>query len=207
MSPVAPVFAVVLAAGRSLRFGEAKLMAPLERRPILAHVLDVVTECTRRGFVRAAYIVVREVDEGQGQLGAAAGLGMVEAAESNSVGASLRAGIRRVIQSTPAGSAAILVFLGDQPRVRSEVAAELVRRWRATGARVVRPRYADSLDEPGHPVLIDRSVWPLIAEAVEERDLKDILGMGEVEVVEVTGGNPDIDTPGDLRAFGDGTNS
>lgn len=124
MSPVAPVFAVILAAGRSQRFGDAKLMAPLDGRPVLAHVLDAVLECTRRGFVRAAYVVVRRAGDREGRLGAEAGLNVIEAEGSDSTRASLRAGILRVAQTTPAGGAAILVFLGDQPGVRTEAAAE-----------------------------------------------------------------------------------
>jgi molybdenum cofactor cytidylyltransferase len=114
---------------------------------------------------------------------------------------SLRAGLDRVAASAPASGAAALIVLGDQPALRRDVIAEVVRRWRATGAVVVRPDYAGSPGEPGHPVLLDRRIWPEVARLEGDTGLGGFLGRSVVELVQVAGRNPDIDTPADLAEF------
>jgi CTP:molybdopterin cytidylyltransferase MocA len=53
---------------------------------------------------------------------------------------------------------------------------------------------------PGHPVLLERSTWSLVERISGDRGLGALLRPGEpgVGVLELPGGNPDIDTAGDL---------
>lgn len=69
------------------------------------------------------------------------------------------------------------------------------------GPRVVRPRYAESAAEPGHPVLLDRSLWPLAAELEGDAGFAPLLRARRIEptLVEVPGRNPDVDRPADLK--------
>ena len=55
---------------------------------------------------------------------------------------------------------------------------------------------------PGHPVLIDRSLWPLVQQLEGDEGLGAVLRSGQVAVdlVPVDGRNPDIDTRADLAA-------
>lgn len=199
MSPVSPVFAIVLAAGRSSRFGSDKLLAPLQGRPVLAHVLEVAMSSSRAGALRVVYLVVRDAGSREARLGEAAGARVIVAERAaEGLALSLRAGFDRVAATAPATGAAALVLLGDQPAVRRDVIEEVVRRWRATGAPAVRPRYADRPDEPGHPVLIDRQLWAQVNTLEGDTGLGGLLRQQAVELVDVAGGNPDIDTPEDL---------
>jgi molybdenum cofactor cytidylyltransferase len=202
VSPVPPVFAIVLAAGRSTRFGSEKLLAPLQGRPVLARVLDTVSASARGGTLRAVFLVVREPHGAEAQLGQEAGAIVVHAPRaSEGVGPSLAAGLARVASTAPPGGGAALVLLGDQPAVRREVIDEVVRRWRATGADAVRPRYAEAPDEPGHPVLLDRSLWQAVSLLEGDTGPGKLLAGRSVELVDVPGRNPDIDTPADLAGF------
>lgn len=202
MSPVSPVFAIILAAGRSSRFGGDKLLAPLHGRPLLAHVLEAAMSSSRAGIVRVVYLVVRDAGSLEARLGQAAEARVIVAERAaEGLALSLRAGLDRVAAVAPATGAAALVLLGDQPGVRREVIAEVIRRWRTTGAPAVRPRYADRPDEPGHPVLIDRQLWAEVAALEGDTGPGQFLRGRAVELVDVPGRNPDIDTPGDLAEF------
>ncbi len=202
MSPVAPVFAIILAAGRATRFGSDKLMVPLAGRSVLGHVLDTVTASARNGILRAVYLVSRNDTGPEATLARAAGATVVVADRAGEgLALSLRAGLDRVALSAPAGGAAALIVLGDQPGLRVEVIAEVVRRWRVSGAPAVRPLYADSPAEPGHPVLVDRRIWPEVGRLEGDSGLGGVLRRTAVELVQVPGRNPDIDTPADLAAF------
>jgi len=114
---------------------------------------------------------------------------------------SLRAGLERVASTAPATGAAALVVLGDQPAIRRDVIEEVVRRWRITGAEAVRPRYAEHPEEPGHPVLLDQRLWPQVALLEGDTGPGRLLLGRSVELVDVPGQNPDIDTPADLAGF------
>ncbi len=76
----------------------------------------------------------------------------------------------------------------------------MIRAWQLSGAAVVRPRYSDSPDEPGHPVLLDRDAWGLAERLTGDQGLGRALSNAPELVVhvDVDGANPDVDTPADL---------
>jgi len=194
------VAAVVLAAGRARRFGGAKLLAPLHGRPVVAHVLDVVRRARAAGVVADARVVVAAGDDAVAALAREAGTTtVVNDAPERGLSSSLRCGLAALGPDTGAA----VVLLGDQPLVRLDVLAALVAAWRDGRGVVVRPRYADAYSEPGHPVLLDRSVWPLADRLEGDAGLGLLLppGSPEVALIDVAGRNPDVDTPADLHTL------
>lgn len=200
MSPAPPVFAIILAAGSSRRFGDDKLVALLAGRTVLAHAIEAVQATEAGGTIRASYVVVPDAGGAAGRVARELGARIIAAPDGRQGMAwSLRAGLEAVRATAPSGPAAVLVVLGDQPLLRPEVIAALVRRWRATGAAIVRPRYALAPDAPGHPVLVDRSRWDDLAALTGDRGLG--AAVGQPELVDVPGHNPDVDTRADLAAL------
>ncbi|HSB55155.1 MAG TPA: nucleotidyltransferase family protein [Gemmatimonadales bacterium] len=194
------MYALLLAAGESHRFGENKLLAPLHGRPLIAHTAAAVAEAITGGILAGGVAVV---PSGATELAwplDTAGLTLVENPDpAAGLARSLRLGLAAVEAACPTAGAA-LVLLADQPGVRIDVIARLVAAWRAEG-RSVRPRYLETPDQPGHPVLVDRSLWPLVRELEGDTGLGPALAArpDAVTVVEVGGRNPDVDTPEDLR--------
>lgn len=198
-SPVPPCYVLVLAAGEGRRFGGDKLVAELRGRPILDRVLDAIDAATTSGLVRATYVVVRGRSTPSAHLARAHGAIVVAASRAQEgLAMSLRAGLSRVKKAAPVGPAGVLIVLGDQPALRADVIEALIRRWRATGAPAIRPRYAGEPGAPGHPVLIGRALWPTIEQLEGDTGLGQVLAGTEVLTVDVPGTNPDIDTPDDL---------
>jgi len=155
------------------------------------------------GMLQGVLAVMRERGTPLGALLQATGLTLVEAPDAEKgLAHSLRAVFAALEQSVPPGPAAALVVLADQPDTELSVIASLVARWRVTGAGAVRPRYSGEPDVPGHPVLIDRSMWPLVQQLEGDEGLGAVLRSGQVavELVPVDGRNPDIDTRADLAA-------
>lgn len=114
---------------------------------------------------------------------------------------SLRTGIEVIANRESSHDAtALLICLGDQPLLRLEVIRALIEGWRGSGLQAVRPAYRDSPGEPGHPLLVDRSLWGYAAEMRGESGFGPVLerrGIG-VRTISVGGRNPDVDTPDDL---------
>ncbi|MBA3344527.1 MAG: NTP transferase domain-containing protein [Gemmatimonadales bacterium] len=177
-------------------------MAPLRARPLLAYVLDVVDTARRSGLVLQAYAVVAVGDAGVEALVREARIvPIVNPEPERGLSSSLWCGLA-ALETEPAGRiAAALVLLGDQPLVRVEVARTLIEGWRSGRGTVLRPRYADAPEMPGHPVLLDRSVWPLARHAHGDAGLGGALppGSDAVTLLDVPGHNPDVDTVDDLN--------
>lgn len=195
---------MVLAAGRGRRFGGDKLLAPYRGRPLLSHVLDVVAEGRRRQVFDSGHVVVAMDDDAAQMLCQKAGLtAVLNDAPGLGLSHSLRLGLEALEKLTPNESGAVLVFLGDQPLVRLEVAEKVIAGYRASRAAVVRPRYQTHPSVPGHPTLLDRSTWHLARNLQGDRGLADLLVSASIETVaiDVPGDNPDVDTQADLHAL------
>jgi molybdenum cofactor cytidylyltransferase len=98
-------------------------------------------------------------------------------------------------------AAAALILLGDQPLVRLDVVDALISAWYSGGEAIVRSRYAANAYVPGHPVLVARSVWPLIREVNGDAGFASFGSRVGETLVDVPGHNPDIDTLSDLQAL------
>lgn len=198
-------WAIVLAAGAGQRFGGQKLTADLGGSPLLNRVLAALTESRKRQDIAGVVVVVRAEDQQLAALAAeSAEVVRLPATGPVELASSLRAGIAALEQPgrtpVPAGA---LICLADQPELRAEVIAAVVGHWRRNRAPAVRPRYLGAPDVPGHPLLLDRSLWSLAAEASGDAGLGPVLARrpGLVQTVDVPGRNPDIDTPADLAEF------
>jgi CTP:molybdopterin cytidylyltransferase MocA len=198
--------ALVLAAGEGRRFGGDKLEARLRGRPLLDHVLEVVRAARARGLLEGGVVVLR-VGAAAAARVEAAGLEPAENAEpAAGLSRSLKLGLDRLEALPGAPAAAAMVFLADQPEVRLETVERLLERWRGGPAWCVRPRYAAAL-EPGHPVLLDRRAWAAARAAEGDAGAGGSLAAlpGGVELVDVSGANPDVDTAADLERVRCGT--
>ena len=119
---------------------------------------------------------------------------------------SLLAGIRAVDRPR---LEAILLTLVDVPLVAPATVRAVLDRYSATGAPVVRPVRGE---EHGHPVLIDRSLFPALFAADPQQGAKPVIrayvsAAGEVPL-EDDGAFVDIDTPEEYeRLTGRGSSS
>ena len=182
---------LVLAAGDSKRFGGPKQLAELDGRPLLEHVLIamegapvdrvVVVLGAHAGDVRervplhgAEPVVCKEWEEG--------------------LGASLRTGAEAL-----EGCDAIVVALGDQPRLSSEAIARVVSQ-RGADEQAVRATYNGV---PGHPVLLERGVLARVPSLSGDAGARELLHGVPLREVSCDGlGSPvDVDTPEALAAL------
>jgi molybdenum cofactor cytidylyltransferase len=195
------VHALILAAGQGRRFGGGKLHALYRGQPLLSCVLDVVEVARKRGLLDGGHVVVAPDDERALWLARARGLDtVINDAPELGLSHSVRLGLT-AIEGRSSDAVAALVFLGDQPMVRADVVEALIER--AGSASVIRPRYETRPDAPGHPVLLDRSIWTRARELDGDRGFGALLDSDETVLLDVKGDNPDVDTPADLNALED----
>ena len=201
-------WALVLAAGEARRFGSQKLLAPLDGRPLIDWTMAALETARAREQVCGILVVVRAKDrELRESLPPGVDRVVLPAGSAPALSDSLRAGIAALASRDTPVVPAVLICLADQPGLRPDVIAALVNDWRSGNGPVLRPRYADQLEEPGHPLLLDRKSWGLVDQATGDAGLGPLLKGREdlVRIVDVAGGNPDIDDPDDLQRFLDQT--
>ncbi len=182
---------VILAAGESKRMGEQKMLLPYEDKSILETVVDkaliskadnviVVTGShgteIRTKLTRFATDVVINDEYKSGML------------------SSVLAGIR----SVPEHAKAVIVLLGDQPMVRTEVINRIIEAYNNNAKRIVLPVYKG---KRGHPLLIDISFKPYIEKLDPQQGLRQLIIENPEEVLEIEVNTPtilkDIDTKED----------
>jgi molybdenum cofactor cytidylyltransferase len=186
--------AVVLAAGASSRFGRPKALALLWGRPMLEHVLDVVRTID---FGEVIVVLGHAADEIEQDLEWRSERLVRNPDPDAGMSGSLRIGLASL---GPATEAAV-VFLGDQPLVRTEVVERLLVERVSEARPIVVPSYLGGGGR--NPLLIHRSAWPLALEASSDRGLGPVLLRHPelVVQVEVSGSNVDVDTPHDLSVL------
>ncbi len=193
----ARVGAVVLAAGSAVRFGAVKLLAPLDGRPLLQHVLDAAADAALEPIVvvtgRAAADIERAIAWRNERR-------VVNPRPEAGLSGSLRVGLAAVAAIDPSPDA-VLVLLGDQPRVRADILRRLAAEPLDPDRPIVVPAYAGGGDP--NPARIERPAWPLARGLTGDRGMGPLIASRAelVRAVAVTGFNPDVDTRADLEAL------
>jgi CTP:molybdopterin cytidylyltransferase MocA/SAM-dependent methyltransferase len=190
------VMAVVLAAGAGSRFGGGKLLATLEGRPVLQHVLDRLAEA---GVTDAVVVLGDDAEAIEGAID----WRRERRVRNDDPGRGLSSSLRIGIEALDAAADGALIVLGDQPLVSAAAIRAVLDAPPDPSRPIVVPVYRD--DSGRNPVLVERAAFPLIAETSGDRGLGPLIEehpelVHEVPV-EIEGGNPDIDTRADLVAL------
>ncbi len=205
VGPGRPVVAgIVLAAGSASRFGGGKVLAPLEGRPLVAHVLAAARAA---GIGRLVLVLGRDAAAVRAALAADEPASLdgvlvaVNPAPERGLASSLRLGLAAAT-AAPAPDG-VLILLGDQPRVSPAVIRALVGAAAEAppGTVAVAPAYA--ADGAPNPVLVLPPGLSRAAALEGDRGLGPLLAAAPDRVVRVPvgGDNPDVDTPADLAAL------
>lgn len=125
------IAALILAAGLSRRFGaDHKLLADLEGKPVIRHVVEAVLASSARPVILVTGHRAAEVE-------AAAGPGeltiVANPAHAEGLSSSLQAGLRAL----PPGIDGVLVCLGDMPDIRPEALEKLIAAFNPTEGRAI----------------------------------------------------------------------
>ena len=184
---------LLLAGGGSRRFGSQKLVARVGGTPIVRHAADAL----RAGVDELVVVVGSDAPLVRAAL---AGLDarVVENAEwAAGLSSSLRAGVLAIERESDAA----VIALGDQPGLDPALVGRVIATWRSSRSPIVATRYRGSR---GHPVLLDRRVFPEAAELSGDVGARVLMDRDPTRVayVDVDQAAPrDVDQPADLDAL------
>jgi molybdenum cofactor cytidylyltransferase len=200
------IWAVILAAGQSRRMGVQKLLLPFggsrqsrstevgsPGRTAIGHI---VGEVLRSPVDQTLVVVGRDAARVASAL---AGLGVTFATNPDPDGdmlSSVRCGLRAL----PADCRGVLVALGDQPSITSDLVGRMLDAFGTGDRGIVVPVYGG---RRGHPILFSASYGPEILTGFDSVGLRGLLGAHGPDVLELPVTSPcvlsDMDYPEDYR--------
>jgi molybdenum cofactor cytidylyltransferase len=181
-----PVAAVVLAAGRSARMGEAKQLLRVGERTVLERTIENVRGATVEEIVLVLGFFAEEIRR---ELPEALLDGLkvvVNQRYELGIASSLREGLSAV---SPEVDAALIV-LADQPFVRPQTMDRIIERYRYSDAEIVIPFHQG---QRGNPVLLNRSVFSQAMALQGDTGFRAIFGKHASDLAKV-----DVDDAGIL---------
>ena len=191
--PADSLFAIVLAAGASTRFGSPKQLVRVNGRPLLH------TAVTRASEVTGSALVV-VLGSGAAELAPllkhSPGSVVVNQEWREGIASSIRAGIARL----PPTCAGAMLLLADQPAVTAEDLRRLAGTWRRQPQHIAAALYSGGL---GVPAIFPRSLFRELAQLRGDTGARALLRRNADRVVRVSmpGAAIDVDTPEDLLAI------
>ena len=194
----APVWAaaVVLAAGRSSRFGRDKLAATLNGRPVLQHVLDALATA---GIDDPVVVVGGDEANPADAIDWRATRRIRNSEPDLGLSHSLQLGWAAVMAASPPPDV-VVVALGDQPTVDPATIRRLLAEPLDPERPILSARHEDG---SRNPVRLEPAAADLVAEASGDRGLGPLMDLhpDRVRELHVAGSNLDIDAPADLEGL------
>jgi molybdenum cofactor cytidylyltransferase len=194
-APARSVAGIILAAGEARRFGAQKLLAHLDGRALVQHVIRAANSSSLTDVVLvlgADADRVRRIAMGRARA-------VLNPDYASGQASSLQAGLRALADDVDAA----IVLLGDVPGVTAALLDAIVAKQRETGAPAVMSRWRG---QRMPPCLIHRDLW------ADARALTGDIGMrqihahrndvAEVEVSPALGALDDVDTREDHARLG-----
>ncbi|HUV65201.1 MAG TPA: nucleotidyltransferase family protein [Sedimentisphaerales bacterium] len=187
------ICAIVLAAGRSSRMGVQKLLLPFGGKTVISHIVDqLLASAVDKIFVVRGHQPHRISGELSGRP-----VSIVNNADYDSgMLSSVRCGLRAL----PKRCKAVLVAIGDQPSISTELVDLMIRSFSATEKKILVPCCEG---RRGHPILFAALYREEILTHYDDVGLRGLLQVHPDDVFELTVSTSsvlsDMDDPDDYR--------
>lgn len=137
------ICAVVLAAGLSSRMGVQKLLLPFGGKTVIAHIVDQLLAST----IGEVHVVVgHQAERISGELSGRA----VSIVNNPNYKSGMLSSVRCGLRNLPKQCRAVMVVLGDQPSITTELIDQMLQSFAATEKNILVPLYKG---KRGHPIL------------------------------------------------------
>lgn len=191
------IFAVVLAAGRSARFGSTKQAHVVDGQALVRRAQE-----TARAACGDLVITVLGHDFRTVLEAGSRDTGFILLNDDFDSG--MASSIARAARVAAAHADALIVMLADQPLVDAGHLGSLIANWSGDPLEIVATAFAGRV---GPPVLFARGAFPDLGRLTGDRGAHDLLRSGRYNVKRVAfeAAGIDIDTRADLRSLQDAT--
>jgi molybdenum cofactor cytidylyltransferase len=182
------IWAMILAAGESKRMGKPKLLLPFGEKTIIETIVETVVSSK----VEETLIILgsdREKIEDKIKNYP------VEIVYNRDFRSGMLSSVQCGFKALPVETRAVLVVLGDQPKISKAIINKLIAAYKSSEKGIVLPVYKK---ERGHPVLIDLKYREEVEKLSPEVGLRGTVYRHPEDILEV-----DVETPSIIKDIDD----
>ena len=189
------VFAAVLAAGESRRFGRSKMLESLQHETLVRRAANLAREVCGDCSILVAGHESAAVTSAAGD---APQFVIVNDHYEEGIGGSIALAAKAVSHVADA----LLLLLADQPLVTAQHLRALMSHWQGADDEIVATAFAETM---GPPVLFPRGAFDALGELTGDQGAKSLLQSSrfDVRTIPFEDAAIDIDTPADLKKLHD----
>lgn len=185
------ISAIVLAAGKSTRMGQQKMLMPWGEGSVLEKVIQTIQSA---GVDEVILVTNSNIASSIQQMVSA----RVEINNEGEMLTSIQIGLR----AQKPTAEATLICLGDQPQVQERCVRSVCETFKSNRSNLVVPSYQM---RRGHPWLVAKPLWDEILHMHEPETMRDFLNAHHADIHYVEMDTPsvlqDLDTPEDYRKY------
>ena len=187
------IWAIVLAAGKSTRMKQQKLLMPFNGKTIVETVISKIIPVLKSNIMIVLGSNCNEIEPIIDQM-------QVQSCFNKNFEEGMLSSVVCGFNSLPDSAEAAIVFLGDQPQISTDVIQKVAEAWKHSDKGIVIPTFKG---KRGHPVLIETNYKSDINLLDSSKGLRQLMienpdDISEIEVAEDEILR-DIDTPADYQ--------
>jgi molybdenum cofactor cytidylyltransferase len=184
------ISAIILAAGKSIRMGQPKMLMPWGNTTVLGKVVETL----RTAGIEEITLVTNSTIAPQ--------ITNYKLPMMLNDSSEMLKSIQLGLQAQKPSVEAALICLGDQPQVEEKSVRSVCDGFQQTQSTIVVPSYQM---RRGHPWLIARELWDEVLQMRTPESMRDFLNKHDNDIFYVVSDSPstlqDIDTPADYLKY------
>ncbi|TET70601.1 MAG: nucleotidyltransferase family protein, partial [Candidatus Aminicenantes bacterium] len=176
------IWAMILAAGESKRMGKPKLLLPYGEKTIIETIVETIVSSNVENTLVILGSDREKIEEKIKN-------SPVKIVYNRDFRSGMLSSVQCGLKALPQETRAVLVVLGDQPKISADVINKLIDAYKSTGKGIVLPVYKK---ERGHPVLIDVKYGEEVENLSPEVGLRGTVYNHPEDILEVEVETPSI---------------
>lgn len=187
------IWAIVLAAGKSTRMKQQKLLMPFNGQTIIETIIQKIFPVLESNIIVVLGSHCNEIRQKINKL-------QVKSCFNKDFENGMLSSVIYGFGALPEDAEAAMVFLGDQPQISTDVIQKVAKAWKQSDKGIIIPTFNG---RRGHPVLIGIKYKSKIRELDPSKGLRQLMVENPDDISEVELGQSeilrDIDTPEDYE--------